>query len=49
MILIGREKELWDIVKPYVIGIGKLKEDAPPEVIEAAEELRKINWESPEQ
>lgn len=39
-----REKELWEIVEPYAIPGGKLRPDAPPEVIAAAEELHEINW-----
>ncbi len=38
-----REKELWEMVKPYLNGC-ELRSDAPPEVIAAREELHKISW-----
>ncbi len=38
------ERKLWESVKPYLEGC-KLKEDAPKEIIEASEELKKIAWE----
>ena len=38
-----REKELWDIVEPYLDGC-KLRPDAPPEVVAADEELTRLAW-----
>ena len=38
-----REKELWEIVKPYLDGC-KLRPDAPPEVIAADKELIELAW-----
>lgn len=37
------ERELWEKIKPYIEGDG-LKKDAPSDVIDAREELRKIAW-----
>lgn len=39
-----REKELWEIVKPYLLPDLKLRPDAPPEVIAADKELYEISW-----
>ena len=39
----GEEKELWEMVKPYVVN-GKFREDAPPEVKKAYDRLYEIAW-----
>lgn len=41
----SREKELWEKVKPYLVG-NHLKDDAPEDVIKAEEELHKLAWEN---
>lgn len=38
------ERELWESIKPYLEG-GELKKDAPKEIIEASDELKRIAWE----
>lgn len=40
------EKELWEKIKPYLDGCT-LRKDAPPEIIAADKELKKIAWEEP--
>lgn len=41
----SREKELWEKVKPYLVG-DHLKDDAPEDVTKAEEELHKLAWEN---
>lgn len=40
----AHEKELWEKVKPY-LGNEGLRKDAPPEVVAADKELKKLAWE----
>ncbi len=47
-----RQLELWEKIKPYLGGKeGKLhlREDAPPDIVEAAKELYRISWEDLDQ
>lgn len=37
------EKELWEKVKPYLEGCH-LREDTPPEIVEANRELHRLAW-----
>ena len=37
------EKELWDMVEPYLDGL-KLRPDAPPEVVAADKKLAELLW-----
>lgn len=39
----GEEKELWELVRPYIVN-HKFREDAPPEVKKAWERLYEIAW-----
>lgn len=39
-----RERELWAIVEPYLMPGGKLRPDAPSEVVAADKELYKLSW-----
>ena len=43
IILDPHEKELWEKVKPYLNGCT-LREDAPPDVVEADAELKRMAW-----
>ena len=43
MEMIGEEKDLWEIVEPYIVH-AKLREDAPPEVKNAFERLHEMAW-----
>lgn len=42
----SEERALWAIIEPYVINC-KLVDNAPPEVVAAAEELQRLAWEYP--
>lgn len=47
-----RQLELWEKIKPYLGGKeGKLhlREDAPPDIIEAEKELYRISWDDLDQ
>lgn len=44
----AEERELWTIIKPYVVNC-KLVDNAPPEVVAAADELKRLAWIYPAQ
>ena len=44
MLMRGEEKELWEKVEPYIMAGGRLREDAPDDVVKAAKRLHEISW-----
>lgn len=39
----SREIELMDIIRPYVLSNGTIREDAPQNVLDAFDELKKLD------
>ena len=48
MLMRGEEKELWERVEPY-LEHGKLRKDAPDEIVKAWDRLYEISWMNPQQ
>lgn len=44
----AEERALWAIIKPYVVNC-KLVDNAPPEVVAAENELKRLAWICPAQ